>query len=263
MTYDDWFYRFIADKLNIEIMWTETGVDLIVADATSNPIVKFQQLNDFFSTLDVPHLGEGNLQKIFDCDLSTIEEIVSLTQYDISRVVGSDPIGKKIFDGIHTKLTNIPMYKLMGAHPALGRGVGVRKMKKLWEAFAGDMSKCQDFDAIIAVEGFEAKTAKKIVAGYQPFMEFFDKIKDYVSVAEYVPPTGGKLTGCVFVFTGFRSKELELKVESHGGKMGSGVSSKTTYLVADNPDSSSGKAQKARDIGVKVIGIEELKDLVK
>lgn len=242
--------------------WTDTGVDLVVGDVTSNQTVMFERLNDFFTTLEVPHLGEGNLQKIFDCDFKTPEEIMSLTQEDFGSLVGSLSIGRKIFLGMREKLTNIPMYKLMGAHPAFGRGVGVRKMKKLYEAFAGDMSKCNDFDAIVAVEGFEEKTAKKIVAGYDTFMTFFEEIKDFVTIEEYVAPKEGKLTGCVFVFTGFRSKEMEAKVEALGGKMGSSVSSKTTYLVADDPTSTSGKAQKARDLGIKVIGISELKEMV-
>lgn len=242
--------------------WTDTGVDLVVGNVTSNQTVMFERLNDFFATLEVPHLGEGNLQKIFDCDLKTPEEIMSLTQEDFGSLVGSLPIGRKIFLGMHEKLTNIPMYKLMGAHPAFGRGVGVRKMKKLYEAFAGDMSKCNDFNAIVAVEGFEEKTAKKIVAGYDTFMAFFEEIKDFVTIEEYIAPKEGKLTGCVFVFTGFRSKEMEAKVEALGGKMGSSVSSKTTYLVADDPTSTSGKAQKARDLGIKVIGITELKEMV-
>lgn len=245
-----------------DAVWTETGVDLVVGDITSNQTVMFERLNDFFATLEVPHLGEGNLQKIFDCDFRTPESIMSLTQEDFGSLVNSLPIGRKIFLGMREKLTNVPMYKLMGAHPAFGRGVGVRKMKKLYDAFAGDMTLCQDFDAIVAVEGFEAKTAKKIVAGYKPFMDFFADIEEYVTIQEYVAPKEGKLTGCVFVFTGFRSKELEAKVEALGGKMGSSVSSKTTYLVADNPDSTSGKAQKARDVGIKVIGIDQLKEMV-
>lgn len=243
-------------------VWTDTGVDLVVGDVTGNQTVMFERLNDFFTTLEIPHLGEGNLQKIFDCDFKTPEEIMSLTQEDFGSLVGSLSIGRKIFLGMREKLTNVPMYKLMGAHPAFGRGVGVRKMKKLYEAFAGDMSKCNDFDAIVAVEGFEEKTAKKIVAGYDTFMTFFEEIKDFVTIEEYVAPKEGKLTGCVFVFTGFRSKEMEAKVEALGGKMGSSVSSKTTYLVADDPTSTSGKAQKARDLGIRVIGISELKEMV-
>lgn len=242
--------------------WTETGVDLVVGDITSNQTVMFERLNDFFSTLEVPHLGEGNLQKIFDCDFRTPESIMTLTQEDFGSMLNSLPIGRKVFLGMREKLTNVPIYKLMGAHPSFGRGVGVRKMKKLYEAFAGDMTKCRDFDAIVAVEGFEAKTANKIVAGYPEFAKFMEEVKDVVTIEQYVAPKEGKLSGSVFVFTGFRSKELEAMVEAAGGKMGSSVSSKTTYLVSDNPDSTSGKAQKARDLGIKVIDANDLRALI-
>lgn len=243
-------------------VWTETGVDLIVADASNNDIVKFERLNDFFATLDIPNLGEGNLQKMFDCGFTTPESIIPLTQEDFGSLVNSLSIGKKIFTGMREKLTNVPLFKLMGAHAAFGRGVGVRKMKKLYEAFAGDMTKCADFNAIVAVEGFETKTANKIVNGVVPFNAFMAEIADHVTIAPYVAPKVGGLSGKVFVFTGFRSKELEQAIEAAGGKMGSSVSSKTSFLVTENPQGTSGKLQKARDVGVQVIGVDELKAML-
>lgn len=241
--------------------WTSTGVDLVVADE-NNATMKFERLNDFFASIDVPHLGEGNLQKMFDLGFTTPESIIPLTQEDFGSLVGSLSIGRKIFLGMKEKLTNIPLYKLMGSHAAFGRGVGVRKMKKLWDAFAGDMSKCADLNAIVAVEGFDTKTANKIVKGVDQFNKFMGEICEYVTISPYIAPAVGGLSGKVFVFTGFRSKELEQAVEAAGGKMGSSVSSKTTYLVTEDPNSTSGKAQKARDLGVAVIGIEELKGMV-
>lgn len=44
--------------------------------------------------------------------------------------------------------------------------------------------------------------------------------------------------------------------------MGSTVSGKTTYLVTAEPNSTSGKAQKARQLGVKVIGQAELEAML-
>lgn len=243
-------------------VWTDTGVDLIVADASTNETVRFERLNDFFASVDVPHLGDGNLLKMFEMGFDTPEKIIPLTQEDIGSLVGSQAIGKKIFKGMREKLTNIPLYVLMGSHHAFGRGVGVRKMKKLYEAFEGDMSKCESLSAIVAVEGFEEKTARKIQGGYAEFLEFLRTIQPYVSIAEYVAKKQGHLTGKTFVFTGFRSKELEDKIVNAGGTMGSSVSSKTTYLVTAEPNSTSGKAVKAREIGVTVISQEELKAML-
>lgn len=243
--------------------WTKTGVDLVLKNAGENSTAKFETLNDFFMSIDAPHLREGNLQKIFDAGFETPESVIELTQEDLSSLLGSTIIGRKVFVGLRNKLTNIPLYVLMGSYSAFGRGVGVRKMKKLYEAFDGDMTKCAKVPNILMVEGFEQKTASKIVMGYPKFETFLNKIKKYVTIAKYEAKKGGSLSGQTFVFTGFRSKELEKAVEEKGGKMGSAVSNKTTYLVAEDKDSTSGKATKARELGVKVIGVEELNKLLK
>jgi len=245
-----------------DFVWTSTGVDIVVANVNDNATVKFERLNDFFASIDVPHLGEGNLRQMFDMGFDTPESIITLTLEDIQSLVGSRPIGKKIFDNMRAKFTNIPLYVLMGSHSAFGRGVGKRKMLKLWEAFQGDMSKCANVVDIVQVEGFEHKTASKIAAGYQPFQEFLAKIERFVTLAKYEPPKTGSLSGKTFVFTGFRNGDLEKKIVEVGGKMGSSVSSKTTYLVTAEPNSTSGKAQKARELGVTVISVEELKGML-
>lgn len=243
--------------------WTETGVDLILADVANNETVKFERLTNFFSSLDVAHLGDGNLMKIFEMGFDVPEKIIPLAHDDIGNLVGSSSIGKKIHASLRERLTDIFWYQLAGAHHAFGRGVGVRKMKKLWDAFKGDITQLQNFGAVIAVEGFDKKTATKIAAGYEPFMQFVELVKPYVTFKPYEAPKEGVLSGMTLVFTGFRSSEMEKQVVEAGGKMGSTVSSKTTYLVTAEPDSTSGKAKKAREIGVKVVGLDELKAMLK
>jgi DNA ligase (NAD+) len=70
-----------------------------------------------------------------------------------------------------------------------------------------------------------------------------------------------KLNGIVIVFTGVRDKGLEEKITMNGGLIGGSVSDKTTYLVAKDPSSNSSKLTKAREIGVKVIGLNEAQNL--
>lgn len=245
-----------------DAIWTPTGVDLVLADVNSNATAKFERLNDFFASIEAPFLGDGNLMKMFEMGFETPESIIELTAIDIGNLVGSQAIGRKIHAGLKDKLTNMPLYVLMGSHHAFGRGVGVRKMKKLYEAFEGDMSKCESFSAIVAVDGFEEKTARKIQGGYSEFLKFLNAVKPYVTFAKYEAKKQGHLSGQVFVFTGFRSKELEDKITNAGGTMGSTVSGKTTYLVTAEPNSTSGKAQKARQLGVKVIGQAELEAML-
>ena len=258
--FSEWFTSKV-DEIG-ECNWTETGVDLVLDDALSNDTARFERLLGFFESLGVNNLGEGNLQKIFDAGFDLPEQVLMLTLEDICILVNSKPIGKKIFSSLREKLTNVPMYKLMGAHPAFGRGVGVRKMKKLYEAFEGNMSKCKNVVAITSVDGFDSKTATKISNGYPIFQAFLNYVESVVTIQLYVAPTIGSLSGKIFVFTGFRSPTLEREVEKLGGKMGSSVSSKTHYVVTENPNGSSGKLDKARSLGIPVIGVDELKEMI-
>jgi NAD-dependent DNA ligase len=243
------------------VEWNATGVDLVVVDK-NNSTMRFQQLLDFFKTLDIPNLGEGNLRPMFDAGFETPEDVIDMPVDDMSSLVGSRAIGGKIHQGLHQKLRNMYEYELMGAHPAFGRGVGVRKMKKLWEAFNGDMSLCLSPSRIVAVEGFDDKTAAKIVGGMIPYAEFLQDVGHYITLRPYEAVEGGKLQGMSVVFTGFRSKELESAVEAAGGKMGSAVSSKTAYVVTENPADSSTKLSKAKELNIPIITISQLRALM-
>lgn len=245
-----------------DVVWNATGVDLMLRDVDSSEAVQFERLTDFFSSIDVAHLGDGNLRKIFDMGFTTPEQIIKLLRFEIGTLVGSSAIGNKIYDSLRTKLTNIPLYVLMGSHQAFGRGVGVRKMKKLYEAFNGDMSRCADVNAVIAVEGFDTKTATKIAAGVARFNQFLADIEGLVTIAPFEERKVGKLTGKTVVFTGFRSSELEQRIVDIGGKIGSGVSKQTTFLVTAEPNSTSSKAVKARQLGVTVVGRTEFEGMI-
>lgn len=238
-----------------DAVWTPTGVDLVVSG--DNDTVKFKQLEDFFNSIDIPNLAGGNIKTMFDAGFETPESIITLSQQDVSQVIGSRSIGKKIWEGMRAKFTNIPMWKLMGAHPAFGRGVGERKMKKLYDAWHGDMSHAASVTRICHVEGFDTKTAHKIVDGFDEFQEFLQAVEGYVTISRYERPKQGKLTGQDIVVTGFRDKQLEALVEQHGGRVASSVSSKTYVVVAAEPSGSSTKLEKARSLGIKIVSREE------
>jgi DNA ligase (NAD+) len=79
-----------------------------------------------------------------------------------------------------------------------------------------------------------------------------------------VPPAEGPLTGKTFVLTGTlpmltREAATEL-IEQAGGKVTSSVSKKTSYVVAG--ESPGSKYDKALELGVPMIGEDELRALV-
>ena len=73
----------------------------------------------------------------------------------------------------------------------------------------------------------------------------------------------GVFSGLTFVITGtlptFSRDDAKALIESQGGKVTDNVSKKTSYLVlGENPGS---KHEKAKSLGVKIIGEEELRKL--
>ena len=86
-------------------------------------------------------------------------------------------------------------------------------------------------------------------------------VEGHVTIKE--PVTGGSLSGQVIVFTGFRDSELQTALEQAGAVVKSSVSKKTTILVAKDPNSGSSKLQKARENGTSVVGVGQIKEMLK
>ena len=238
--------------------WNKTNVDAVATE--TGDTVKIEQIVSFFAGIDAPLLKKGNVEKLFDAGFDA-ERIINATAAQLKRVVGAN--GQKIYDGLRRKLTGIDLYTLMGSTTYFGRGVGHRKFKKLQEAIGFD-ELLYNLTArkITAVDGFEEKTALKIINGMGDFDAFMEECGDSIIFAADKDTSNGSLVGEKIVFTGFRDKELTAQTEDAGATMQSGVSSKTTILVAKNPNSNSGKMKKARANGVRILGIDEFKGIL-
>ena len=75
-------------------------------------------------------------------------------------------------------------------------------------------------------------------------------------------PVKGKLSGVSVCFTGIRDPGLEDRIKDAGGTIKTSVGKGLTYLVAKDPKSTSGKAKKARDLGVHVIGVVDMEAML-
>ena len=71
----------------------------------------------------------------------------------------------------------------------------------------------------------------------------------------------------MFVITGklnqFSNRDAAKEfIEANGGKVSGSISSKTTYLVNNDINSTSSKNKKAKDLGIKIMTEQELKNLI-
>jgi len=261
MTYDEWFNNELAFFGKWEWTINDFGekVDAVVTELTNPDLIKMVQVKNivnFFNKIDAPMLKEGNVQKLYENGATTIEAIIKESRGDLVHIIGEN--GNKIYDGLKKQLTDIPLYKIMGAY-STERGIGIRRLKKVQTALGRDsFYGCTDVSAIIAIDGFDTITATQVMNARDNFIDFFSDIKDYVTIEEEVE-VGDSLANEKICMTGFRDKEMAANIESKGGTVQSGVSGKTTILVCKDPDSTTGKAKKARDLGIKIMGIDDFK----
>ena len=245
--------------------WNPSGVEVMVPDHNNNSKVKFKQVLAFFDTLNVDLLKEATLKTIFDSyQLSQrsyddiIVFLVELLEVEWVKVVGVN--GRKIFNSLHNKLQKLPPEEFLGSLRYFGAGFGVRKSKMLLNQCSGIHSvKSLSESDIINMVGFDTTTAKMIMSGIDQALALLDKLKEYVNLVEK-KAISTDLSHLNVVLTGFRDSTLQNFIEMNGGKVGSGVSKKTTHLICSSMDSGSSKYKKAKELGVTVITLEDFKN---
>ncbi len=123
-----------------------------------------------------------------------------------------------------------------------------------------------DVDAISTINGFGENTAKALVKEIKDAHNLINKMKRLVSIEDWVPMqlASTKINGLSFCFTGsmsYQREELESAVKKHGGVV-AGVSKKLDYLVTNDPNSGTGKNEKADTLGIKKIHEKEFLKMI-
>lgn len=247
----DW----VADIDNLLDVVCGTNKDTLSESATRVvDRISVQMIAEFFASAKVDGLREGTVNKLYDAGFKTLADIINLDRDTFAALIGSN--GNKIFDAIRKRFAAIEPWYIYGAHPAFGRGVGVRKWKALFDAL-GDSAYQPTMSQILSVDGFEQKTAEKIVNGLGNFNIFMLDVGDVVTFKLLEKATDGKWSGKKIVVSGFRDSALEKRIEELGGSVGSSVSSNTSIVVAADPKSSSTKIKKANQLNIPVVSREE------
>ena len=239
----------------VEIDWNESGIELITLTETDDQ--KLKKIVAFFEILESDNVSEGVITQLWDAGYKSIKDILNLKKVDLEKI---DRFGKRkaqiVFDSVQKSVSNVQLSKLQHA-TGIFKGLGSKKLVLL-EGFTTKPT----IDQVMSIEGFAEVSAKSYIDSYDIF---FDFIKDLpVTIVEKVEAAkvGTDLDGKSFVFTGVRRADLESVIESRGGKIGSGVSKNTSYLVMKAVGSGSSKEKKAIELGVEVITVEQLETLL-
>src|SRR5271167_3601313 len=218
--------------------------------------------------MNIEGMGDALVNQLVDAGLvKSVADIYDLTEEQLLKL---ERMGKKSAQNVLGEIQNSKKLPLERVIYGLGiRMVGERTAQFLAEHF-GSM------DALMAASEEELQAVNEIGPRVsQSIREFFDEPKNVALVDRLraagltfmgeKKQRGTALEGKTFVLTGTLERhtrdEAKKLIEDAGGKVAGSVSKKTDYVVAGAEAGS--KLDKAKELGVAVIGEKEMEELVK
>ena len=220
--------------------------------------------------MDIVGLGIKIVEQLIEAGL--VRDVADLYALKKEQLLELEGFADKKADNLLTAIENSKQQSLARLITALGiHGVG--------EVMAGDLSRIYtDLDALAEattdelqqIEGLGPNIAESIVDWFaRPFnRKLLKKLKSVGmwaqgGAANVQGPASDVFAGLTFVITGtlptLSRDDAKAFIESHGGKVTDSVSKKTSYLVLGEAPGS--KFEKAKSLGVKIVGEDELKKL--
>ena len=210
--------------------------------------------------------------------INSITDLYKLEQYK-SRMIKMDGFGIKSYTNLMSAIEKSKTVKFESFVYSLGIDqIGKGGAKRLAKHFKNDINAF--LAATSSHHNFTGITDFGLITAYAVY-EYFEKpenmamvneLLQYVTVLQDKPKEiaeiGYKdLSGVAFVVTGdvktFKNrKELEDLILSLNGKLNGSVSSKTNYLINNDVTSTSGKNQKAKEVGVPIISEAQFNEII-
>ena len=217
--------------------------------------------------MDIDGLGEALVNQLTERGL--LKNVADLYKLTKDHLLTLERMGEKSADNVLAEIADSKKLPLERVIYGLGiRFVGERTAQFLAEHFGS-------LDAIMKATAEELEEVNEVGPRIaESIVEFFadehnrklvgDLRKAGLTFSGQKKEKGTKLKGKTFVLTGTLARhtrdEAKKMIEDAGGRVSGSVSKKTDYVVA-GADAGS-KLDKARELGVSVIGEQELEELV-
>jgi len=232
--------------------------------------------------MNIDGLGPQIVDKLFQTGLmKDAADLYALTVEDLMSLEGfKEKSSQNLVEAIGQR-RSVPLQRFFTALGIrlVGSGVAELIVKHLAQAHWSqqktisikkfvDVIGRQSVDDFEAIDGVGAKVGESIAEFFSDTQNkhLFAKFDQHGLKLEvpHVSKRPLKLAGLKFVLTGTLPKlsreEAIVMIKAEGGSVSGSVSSKTDYVVAgDDPGS---KFEKAKKLGVKIIGEQELRKLV-
>lgn len=219
--------------------------------------------------MDIDGLGEETIELLYNSGL--LKNIADLYELKTEHLLPLERMAEKSVTNLLAGVEASKQAPFERVLFGLGiRHVGETVAKKLSRHFKTiENLETADIEKLVAVDEIGTTIAESIVDYFsQPENKMLiQRLKNHglsFSSAPEQAQKSDKLSGLTLVVSGvftISRDELKKTIEDHGGKVASGVTGKTDYLVAGENMGPS-KLEKAEKLGVKIISEKEFFDLV-
>ena len=246
-----------------------------------NPNCKGKLLNKLVhaasrNALDIENFSESTIEKFINLGwLNSIKDIYHLSDHgsDMKTLEG---FGKKSVEKLlnsieESRKTSLERFLYSLSVPLLGKSAS----KMIAEAVDYDLGKFMNIMTIYGAKYFGSiqGIGDVLISSMDNYFEKqCDKIwqlsKEFVFETKSNYKTNDLLNGKTFVITGSLNhysnrNELKEVIESNGGKVSGSISSKTSYLINNDIDSTSSKNKKAKSLGIPIITEDDFEKMLK
>ena len=236
----------------------------------------FQKLRNWVNKLDIKHLGDTLLEALYNnYGIGSIVQLYGFCGPDgtaqrawLSEVVigNSGRLGEKMASKVTAeieKTRRIPVDLLMGS-------LGIKFLGRSMAQHIGFDTVDQWLNATVeelaTKDNMGINKAREMKASIDmtaPVIKSLIGVLTILPCSKQKPAADGKLTGTVICLTGVRmTADEKERFAALGGVEKSSVGKGLTHLVQKSADSESSKTQKARDLGCKIIGIDEFRAML-
>ena len=256
------------------------------------PAQQIGKLMNTFSKdgLFVKGLGESQIQDLLNYGLvSNTLDFYTLrkrtkeeaeAQHNLAHMLSNDGWGPKkwnnLLDAIDaSRETTLQKFLYSLNIPLLGKDLS-KKLAKFWH---DDIKEFNSFmtsgtyeelkNRLTAIDGVGEEKAFNVAKWIKKTINDPDMLNKYCALVDELnfpeaanETADSSLDGLTFVITGavhdYKNRdEFKASVEARGGKVAGSVSTKTSFLVNNDVMSTSGKNQKAKELGIEIISEDE------
>ena len=250
---------------------SDSGVSTLYC---TNPLCPAKQLKSFShfvsrNAMNIEGLSEATLEKLISRGL--VREFSDLFRLDRYRaeITEMEGFGEKSFENLTTSAERARRTTPERLLYALGiPGIGAANARLIVRAARSNWRKIQSMtmEELTAIDGVGEIMAQSYVSFFQnpEKKKILEDLLEVLILDETEETRGEVFQGMTFVITGslehYENRDaLKAEIEKAGGKVAGSVSGKTSWLINNNVNSTSGKNRKAHELGVPIINEETVR----